>query len=73
MAQIKARSSDEIEFVKRVDALAKVLGTTRVALSGKLFNDGKKIDRMADGGGVYHDVFIRAKADLAEMERGVTA
>lgn len=65
------RSSDEANLVKRADALARRLKTTRVAISGKLFNDGKKLDRLAAGGGVYHDVYLAADRLLSEMEKGL--
>lgn len=68
------RSDDEAELLRRADRLAKKLKKTRIAISGVLFNDGKKLDRLADGGGVYHDVFLAANEKLTAMERdaGIT-
>ena len=62
-------TTDELELVKRADAVARKLRKERSTLSAELFNDGKKLDRLAEGGGVYHSVFKAADAKLAGMER----
>ncbi len=61
--------NDYTTFVSRADKLAKKLGRTRSTISAKLFNDGKKLDKLAQGGELYHSVFIEAEAKLAELER----
>ncbi len=69
--EVMARNapSDEMKLVERADRVARRLKTTRIAISGKLFNDGKKLDRLAKGGGVYHSVYVEADQTLRQMER----
>ena len=56
-------------FVARVDKVAKKSKLSRATISRRLFNAGKKVDRLADGGAVYHSVFVEADAQLRAMER----
>lgn len=60
---------DHTEFVRRVDAYARAADRTRSTISLKLFNDGKVVDRLADGGDVYWKKLEAAKIELAALER----
>lgn len=56
-------------FLRRCDALCASATWKRSTLSTKLFNDGKRLDQIADGGS---DIGIgrlaRAEAELATLE-----
>lgn len=55
------------DFVSRCDTVAPLLGVKRSTLSAKLFQDGKRIDVLADG---KSDIGI---GRLARAERELTA
>lgn len=63
------------DLIKRADKLARhnerldVSPKTRIAVSASIFNEGKKLDRLADGGDVYHSVFVEAEAKLTALEQ----
>lgn len=56
-------------FLTRADRVAKKMEQKRSTLSAHLFNDGKKLDRLAEGGDVHHSVYVDVEARLAAMER----
>lgn len=63
------------DLIKRADKLARhnerlgVSPTTRIAVSAAIFNEGKKLDRLANGGDVFHSVFVAASDRLHAMEQ----
>ena len=74
-ATLKAVRPEYSDLIKRADRLARhndklgVSPSTRIAVSAAIFNEGKKLDRLADGGDVYHSVFVAAGAKLEAMEQ----
>lgn len=56
-------------FLKRASAVARKLECKTSTLSAELFNDGKKLGRLADGGDVHHSVYVDVEARLAAKER----
>jgi hypothetical protein len=58
-----------VPLIKRADRVARKLNQKRSTLSAHLFNDGKKLDRLAGGGDVHHSVYVDVDGRLAEMER----
>lgn len=61
--------SDERRLVERADAVARKLGFKRSTMSIRLFNAGGKLDRLAQGGEIYHSAYVAADQTLAAMER----
>lgn len=56
-------------FLQRADRVARKRDQKRSTLSAELFNDGKKLDRLADGGDLHHSVYVEVEARLTAMER----
>lgn len=60
----------EIDLVlERADRAAKALAITRTTMSARLFNDWKKLDRIADGGDVNSRTLDQVKLKLVQIER----
>jgi hypothetical protein len=64
-----------IPLIRRTDAVIKARRRNgdpkqkRTTLSAELFNDGKKLDRLIEGGEVYHSVYVEVEAKIAAIER----
>lgn len=56
-------------LIKRADRVARKLKQERSTLSVRLFNDGKKLGRLAEGGDVHHSVYVDVEAKLTAIER----
>ena len=62
-------------LINRTDAVLRERKRTgdprrkRSTLSAELFNDGKKLDRLADGGDVHHSVYVEVESKLLKIER----
>lgn len=60
-------------FLSRCDAYAARRGISRARLSTLLFNDGKKLDALAEGRDVGVLTLERVVNELSELERSLPA
>jgi hypothetical protein len=60
-------------FLRRAEALALSEGISLKTLSLRVFNDGKKLDTLKDGGRIWPETLEVASKKLAKLERKVRA
>lgn len=58
-------------FIKRCDAVAERRGISRARVSTLIFNEGKKLDLLADGRDIGVRTLAAAEEKLAELENAL--